>query len=337
LRRRYIAVLVAVAALLAACSDDEPKSAKPAAVAARPSSGCDAPAPTPGETEVTMTSKGTARMYFQYVPSSVSKGRPLPLVIDLHGYSEGAAIHTKVSALGPFGDEHGFVTITPNGRGTPARWDNAFDSDDVTFLGDLLDEVEDRLCIDEARVFVAGLSDGALMASSVGCVMSDRIASVSVVAGVRFPEGCNPSRPVPLLAIHGTDDQFIRYDGGLGEKALDLPAPDGSGRKLRDIVEPGSVLRAPIPEIVAAWAERDGCDPKPATVKIADDVDRIDYRCPAGVDVQLYRVNGGGHTWPGSGVLAAVENIVGRTTTSISTNAVMWRFFQRHPLPGTNS
>ena len=48
---------------------------------------------------------------------------PLPVVLDLHGYSEGATVHEMMSSLGPFGDEHDFVTITPQGQGPVARWD----------------------------------------------------------------------------------------------------------------------------------------------------------------------------------------------------------------------
>jgi polyhydroxybutyrate depolymerase len=335
---RGIAIGVTVAALLAACSDDEPT--KPAVVAARPSGGCQAAAVPAGETEMTLPSGGTlpsgpvARSYFRRVPPAVSEDKPLPLVVDLHGYSEGAAIHTKLSALGPFGDEHGFVTLTPQGLGTPVRWDTSLKGDDMSFIRDLLDETERTVCIDLARVFVDGLSNGALMTSSVGCAMADRVAAIAPVAGVNYPEGCKPARRVPVLAIHGTADQFIRYEGGLGESGLDLPAPDGSGRKLRDVVKPGDVRLTPIPKMVAAWARRDGCDPAPSTVKVASDVDRIDYHCPAGVDVQLYRVNGGGHAWPGSPFGPAIESIVGKTTTSISANEVIWQFFQRHPLPG---
>ena len=327
-----IAAVLVVAALMTACSDDD-ETANPAAATPRPSSGCEAPAVDAGETEVTLTSRGTTRSYFRHVPPDVVKGEPLPVVVDLHGYSEPPDIHVKITGLGTYGDEHGFVTLTPRGTGNPIRWLTEFDSDDVAFIGDLLDDVERAMCIDKARVFVTGLSNGALMASTIGCVYADRVAAIAPVAGARYPEGCKPSRPVPVLAIHGTDDKFVGYDGALGEAGLDLPAPDGSGRKLRDVVEPGSIPRKPIPEMVDAWARRDTCDPKPATVKVASDVDRIDYDCPAGVDVQLYRVNGGGHTWPGSALLAAVESIVGRTTTSISSNEVIWRFFRRHPLP----
>lgn len=320
-----------VATLLAGCSDDN-ESSEPEAVAARPSTGCNAPAVEPGKTEVTITSRATSRSYFRHVPPAVSEDRPLPVVVDLHGYSEPPDIHTKLTALGPYGDEHGFVTVTPRGGGSPIRWETQFESDDVAFIGDLLDDVEAALCIDEARVFVTGLSNGALMTSTLACVLAERVAAIAPVAGVRNPSGCKPSRRVPVLAIHGTDDQFIRYDGGLGESGLDLPAPDGSGRKIRELIDRDSVTLTPVPQVIAAWARRNGCDPKPATVKVTADVDRISYDCPVGVDVQLYRVNGGGHSWPGSPFAAALSSIVGKTTTSISANDVMWRFFQRHPL-----
>jgi polyhydroxybutyrate depolymerase len=83
---------------------------------------------------------------------------------------------------------------------------------------------------------------------------------------------------------------------------------------------------------VAAWAERNGCDTPPDSEELATDVTIERYSCPAGADVELYRIEGGGHTWPGSEFSARIESIVGRTTTSISADEVMWAFFQSHPM-----
>jgi polyhydroxybutyrate depolymerase len=137
---------------------------------------------------------------------------------------------------------------------------------------------------------------------------------------------------MPVLAIHGTADMFVGYDGGLGEGALDLPAPDGSGRTLRDLGAANQPKGPSIPEITAAWAKRDGCGTKPTTTKVTSDVDRLAYPCPKGTEVELLRVAGGGHSWPGSPLGPAIEKVVGRTTTSISANDVMWTFFGKHPL-----
>ena len=78
-------------------------------------------------------------------------------------------------------------------------------------------------------MFVAGLSNGAFMTSSLACAYSDRIAAASPVAGITDPEGCEFERPVPVIAFHGTEDTFVAFDGGLGSSVADLPQPDGSG------------------------------------------------------------------------------------------------------------
>ena len=57
------------------------------------------------------------------------------------------------------------------------------------------------------------------------------------------------------------------------------------------------------------------------------------YRCPRGADVDFYRIEGGGHTWPGSEFSKQIEAAVGPTTFSISADEVMWKFFSAHPLP----
>ncbi len=68
--------------------------------------------------------------------------------------------------------------------------------------------------------------------------------------------------------------------------------------------------------------------------RTASDVTELTYTCPPGADVELYRVQGGGHSWPGSAFSKLIESVVGPTTDSISANEVMWAFFQAHPLRG---
>ncbi|HEX6311855.1 MAG TPA: PHB depolymerase family esterase [Acidimicrobiia bacterium] len=303
-------------------------------VAPAPSPGCDGTDPVAvGEERITTTSGGVERWYFRHVPPAHDGDEPLPVVIDLHGYLEGADVHKVHSDLGAYGDEQGFVTITPQGTGDPVRWDATVDSADMEFVGDLLDEIGATLCVDERRIFVTGLSNGAFMTSAIACAYADRIAAVAPVAGIRVIDDCDPDRPVPVVAFHGTEDGFVSFDGGLGDDAADLPAPDGSGRTVGDLPEARDAAGGPsVPEITAAWAERDDCRAKPRRRAVADDVTRVRYRCPDGADVVLYRVEGGGHTWPGSEFSQAIESVTGATTFSISANEVMWEFFEQHPL-----
>ena len=67
---------------------------------------------------------------------------------------------------------------------------------------------------------------------------------------------------------------------------------------------------------------------------MTSDVTQIVFPCPAGAEVELDRITGGGHSWPGSPSPRRSVGVVGQTTTSISANAVMWAFFEAHPLRG---
>jgi polyhydroxybutyrate depolymerase len=283
-----------------------------------------------------MTSGGASRTYIRHLPSAYQPGAPIPLVLDLHGASEGAQVHVGTSALGPYGDEQGFATVTPQGleRGLDSYWDTAFhgtiDSVDVRFVGDLLDEVERTLCVDERRVFATGYSNGAFLVSALACVYADRLAAVAAVAGVRDYKDCHPARAVPVVVFHGTNDRWVAFGGGVGPDALALP-PDRSGRTVAE--KTGFDERRPVPTVVAAWAGRNGCAVQPSERRVASDVTRVRYGCPAGADVDFYRVDGGGHTWPGSRFTEQLASLLGPTTFSISANELMWAFFEAHPRP----
>jgi hypothetical protein len=124
---------------------------------------------------------------------------------------------------------------------------------------------------------------------------------------------CADHRPVPMIAFHGAADGAAPYDGG-----------------------PSWVSSRPFASIAgwtALWARRNGCAANAIESAVALDVTRIEYPdCADHASVVLYRIEGGGHTWPGGGPLP--EWFVGRTSTSIDATAVLWRFFREHPLPG---
>jgi polyhydroxybutyrate depolymerase len=206
-----------------------------------------------------------------------------------------------MSEWAPRADANGFVVIYPQGLGSPAAWNTALGSADLAYIGHVLDRVEDDLCLDRRRVFAAGLSMGAFMSSSIACQFAERFAAVALVAGIRNPTGCAPSRAVPAVTFHGTADTWVSF--------------------------------APTPDITAAWAARNNCSPTPSEVRVASDVNLVRYLCPRGAEVGLYRVEGGGHAWPGSEFSRAIESAVGFTTFSIHASDIIWDFFIHHPMP----
>ena len=170
------------------------------------------------------------------------------------------------------------------------------------------------------------------LASAIAYVYADRFAALAPVAGIRDHKGCDPARPVRMVVFHGTADEWVAFDGGIGQEALALPS-DSSGRTIGE--KTGIEAEGPsIPTIVASWASRNGCPEQPSEREVASDVTLVHYECPRNADVDFYRIDGAGHTWPGSEFSKQIEAVIGKTTFSISANEIMWEFFAAHPLSG---
>lgn len=327
--RRLLHVIGTVAALALTIAPGVAHADAPEAAA---SAGCGAQAAAPQRSTLRFDALGRTGTYIQDVPPAAD--RPLPVVLDLHGYIEPALIAHESTGVGDYGTTHGFVTITPqlDEPGLP-RWDFQPASADIGYLSELLTHVESTLCLDQRRVYVTGLSMGAFTTSSLGCQLSDRIAAIAPVAGLQDFSWCQTTRPVPVIAFHGTADPIVAYTGGTGPNARLLPAPDGDGSVVQEgkpnTNGPGAQS---IPANAAAWAHRNGCGPEPQRTQVAPDVELQNYPCPANASVQLYSIINGGHVWPGS-PLPFPEPLVGVNTTSIKATEVIWDFFRTHPLP----
>jgi polyhydroxybutyrate depolymerase len=311
-----------------------------AAVPPQPSTGCRARTPIQDGETLGYSAAGDTGSYIVEGPAHQSPGHPLPLVVDLHGYSEPAALQADLTGLGHYGATDGFITVTPQVTEQVQHWVTSPGSADQKFLIALIGHVEDTMCVDSHRVYVAGYSNGAFMASALACTDAGRIAAVATVSGIEAPTGCRPSRPVPVIAFHGTADPFVPYGGGVGPAAKQLPAPNGQGtigsnlsskadQKSDQTIEQNDL---PIPEEAARWAARNHCAKSPKTSSVASGVTLIAYSCPHNATVELYRENGDGHIWAGSQFMVAIESVVGKTTFSISADQLLWKFFENHPL-----
>lgn len=287
----------------------------PAPARAQTAAGCGvAPAET-GVLTRTIEVGGRARSYRLYIPASYDPAAPTALVFSLHGLTSNPTQQARFSSFDELADEAGFVAVYPRGSGAPLRWNAGIDGlnsgdtvDDVAFISALLDELAQTLCVDPARVYMTGLSNGGGMSHRLACDLAERVAAIGAVAGA-YPlpgrDGCNPARPVPVIAFHGTADPIVPYEG--------------------------SRYTPPVADWAAGWAARNGCDPAPAGLPASGAVTGVRYGgCDAGAEVILYTVAGGGHTWPGGPALPAF--ITGSTSADIDASRAMWAFFQAHPL-----
>src|SRR5262249_33647518 len=148
------------------------------------------------------------------------------------------------------------------------------------------------------------------------------------VAGLGDYPRCAPRQPIPVVAFYGTADPFILYTGGIGPAALALPDqqdPTKTVGQTRNFPKDGPVMGPSIPTIAARWARRNGCTSAAPTERaVARDVTLLAWSCPPGGDVALYRVDGGGHTWPGGTFFRSLAAVVGPTTFSVSADDVIW-------------
>jgi polyhydroxybutyrate depolymerase len=191
-------------------------------------------------------------------------------------------------------------------------------ADDVGFVGALLDALAARLPVDGHRIHATGMSNGAMMAYRLAAEMADRIASIAPVAGPMALAAIAPARPVPVLHFHGTLDQFTPLEGGVGRRSVTR------------------VSHRPVVEGILDWVHANGCPPQPRRdpIPCSDEgitVERFTWGPGRdGAEVVYYRLDGGGHTWPGR---PPDSFFLGPCALSLDANCLIWDFFQRHPLP----
>ena len=279
--------------------------------------------------DFTVQVASTERTYKRYVPAGYD-GIPAPLVVDLHGYQSVAAGQILMSDLATYAESAGFVVATPQGSGALPYW-NAVPHpdlpDDVQFISDVIDETGSSLCIDTSRVYVDGFSNGAFLASLVACRLGDKVAAVATVAGLQVPAGCAPTRPMPIVAMHGTADRFVAFDGGPNVALASLTWDKESTRAFEGLPF------APVRDALAEWARIDGCSGSAAEKEIAPTVSQLKYGdCEDGAVVELYILDGAGHTWPGSAFAKASESLLGPANSDLNATEVIWSFFRDHPL-----
>lgn len=294
-----------------------------------PSLSCIVPSTGPVKTGIStraVTSSGVERCYLLYAPPGFSPAEKVPVVFALHGFAANPQGFRGMTGWKDIADRETFLVVYPHGSSFPLRWNTAPTAkiehiDDVQLISDLLDDLSAVATIDRDRVYVIGFSNGGSMADKIACELADQVTAVGMVAGKREddPESCNPTRPVPVIAFFGTADPL--------ETVSEYPVwfytlinvdPD---EKYREYL--------PLSVWLEGWVARNGCDPTPKPLAAKGDVTGISYdECATDVEVVVYHIEGGGHTWPGGSNLP----IFGKTSEAVNASEVMWRFFEKHSM-----
>jgi len=210
-----------------------------------PKSCAPARAAQPGTTERTLQQGDLQRRYLVTVPERYDGRKPAPVVLNLHGFSGNGEAQNASTDMPQLAGQRGYVVVAPEGgplkvpiglvpgaenagsfqgmpfwnlfgpgqvdfgppRGSNLGVDSSLiGADDVGFVGQLLDTIEQELCIDTRRVYAAGMSNGAGMATMLGCAVGNRFAAVAAVSGVNLTGKCPGRGRISVVAVPGDAD-----------------------------------------------------------------------------------------------------------------------------------
>ncbi|MAT40283.1 MAG: hypothetical protein CL946_11845 [Ectothiorhodospiraceae bacterium] len=277
--------------------------------------------------------QGFQRKYVVHVPPGYTGASLVPVVLFLHGGSGNMHSAQNFTMLNPVANANGFLAVYPegigpttgggytwaDGRGTSA---DKLGIDDIAFIEKLLDVLESEYKIDSERIYLSGFSNGGFLASRIACENNERFAAIALAGStldvVQF-HTCSPTRPIPILVLTGNIDPLVPYEGG----AMNGNVPD--------IVSSMQIVKYYIMNNncsnVADSADLPDIDPSEnSTVTVLTYTD-----CECEATVVHYRINGGGHTWPGVEI-PNYELIAGETNEDIQASEELWDFFSAHTL-----
>lgn len=295
-----------------------------------PSEGCNAPfTGAPGHSQArTLTHDALTRTARVYLPANYNHQQPMPAVFVLHGgFGSGEQIETSSAEMNPIADREGFIVIYPDGIEAPGplgarTWNggeccgHAAESnvDDVGFLMTLLDELSRELCLDQRRIYSTGMSNGAIMSYRLASEQAHRIAAIAPVAAPSFAPTHQPTRQVPILHIHGTDDPNAPLEGGEGCGFANVTFP-------------------PVDQSLQPWRTTNDCqgdDTELFTIGNGTCVALGQCQSP----IVRCLLDGSGHSWPGGPPprLNLRRCDGGLHSTSFPASEIIWRFFSHHAI-----
>lgn len=260
----------------------------------------------------TLVVNGETRTYIKHVPSGLPPGAAIVLV--LHGFTQTANDIQQISGMNAIADSVGFAVLYPqglnNGWNTLSGFPGGSQADDVNFIKALVEAHVVSLGGDPQRVFSCGFSAGGYMSHLLKCSLPGVFRSIASVAGTMSPSAvtvCSAAPAVPFLHIHGTSDGVVSYQGSVF-----------SGIGVDSLIRLGLQVNGcpSVPQIQAF-----------PNIVLNDASTASIYRyepCVSGYRIHLIRVDGGGHTWPGSN--SSISG-VGALNMDVNASLEIWKFF----------
>lgn len=271
--------------------------------------GCMPSQPAPGSSGTsakTISVNGTNRTYLLHVPANLDRTRPVPLLFVMHGFTMSGEIMEGMTGFDDVADSNGFVVAYPDGAGANP-WNVGAGvcgagaavngtGDDIQFVKDMIDAIDQVQAIDRSEVFLTGFSMGGYFAHNIGCQEGHNLLrAVADHSGGTYPGLC-PGAPEPILMLHGTGDGLI--DVNCDKTARDY------------------------------WAQRNGCSTGVDMVPIMGGHCEISQGCPPGGQVELCLFDNMAHGWAGAST-SGTYGAYGGGTQYQSATQLVWDFFKQ--------
>jgi polyhydroxybutyrate depolymerase len=257
---------------------------------------------------------GLKRLYRLHLPPGYVSRRRHSLVLAFHGHSSTASLFEQLTRFSAVADAGHFIVVFPQGVVGPdgrTGWNTARAKDpsvnDLLFVSELLSHLQSQLCVDPARIYAAGFSNGGGFTAVLACRFADRIAAFASVSGEYYPQpgGCHPARPVPILEIHGTADATVPF---WGSRRLQYPS---------------------VSAWLSGWARLDGCRAGPSKFYQQGYVTGQDWtQCRGSGEVIQYTIRSGWHVWPDS----SSRRPLPAPDARFAATPVIWAFFAHRAL-----
>lgn len=274
------------------------------------------------------------RTYEYYIPSSYDGSEPVPLLFSFHGLGSNPEDQVDLTSFDALAEQEGFIAVFPEATaldpeeypdcaqylpelpGANIMWNIGLNwtlqycagIDDVGFVSDMVDWFDANYNIDGSRIYSTGMSNGAMFTYYVALMLPGTFAGIAPVCSPMTVNGFEFEGVPPLTVIMmmGTADPIVNYDG--------MPYAYGS---MNDTVD--------------FWLGVDGITSEPEetvwgpTGSDSTVVHRYAYSGGTdGTEVIFFKIEGGGHTWPGGPLYSPY---VGAVTTHIDGSALIWKHF----------
>ena len=251
------------------------------------------------------------RYYYLYIPNSIDFNESTPVLFAFHGYGSSAERHLNYTNYFRLADSNNFIVIYPQGASTSTLsshwnvggWTSSSPINDVGFIEVIINLLQNKIQIDQSRIYSSGMSNGGYFGYHLACNLSDRFAAVASITGSMTNntfDDCSPTHPMPILQIHGLLDYIVPYEGNYGSKSIS--------------------------EVIEYWVNYNSCNLYPDTLIRYDDYSLITFdtyfECLNEINVKLILHPTMGHTWP------SIQS------HNIDASSEIWEFVSKYDLYG---